>query len=91
MRLGVNGEDVRLLQEYLNYISNTYTQIPKVEADGIFGVATEAAVVAFKNIFGLEPTPIVSASTWDLITSTYRDLYDGASTNSGQFPGVSLG
>ena len=91
LRLGVSGEDVRLLQEYLNYISNTYTQIPKIEADGVFGVATEASVVAFKNIFGLEPTPVVSASTWDLITSTYRDLYDGASTSSGQFPGVSLG
>ena len=90
LRLGVSGDDVRLLQEYLNYISNTYTDIPKVEPDGIFGVATEAQVVAFKTIFGLEPTPIVSAGTWELITSTYRDLYDGASTSPDQFPGVSL-
>ncbi len=91
LRLGVSGDDVRALQEYLNYISNTYTQIPKIDVDGIFGVGTEAAVVAYKNVFGLEPTPIVSANTWDQITSTYRDLYDGQRASGGQFPGSDLG
>ncbi|MBO5338310.1 MAG: peptidoglycan-binding protein [Clostridia bacterium] len=90
LRLGVSGDDVRALQEYLNYISNTYTQIPKVEVDGIFGVATQAAVVAYKTIFGLDPTPIVSASVWEQITSTYRDLYDGQRASGGQFPGSEL-
>lgn len=90
LRLGVSGDDVRALQEYLNYISNTYTQIPKIEVDGIFGVGTQAAVVAYKTIFGLDPTPIVSASVWEQITSTYRDLYDGQRASGGQFPGSEL-
>ena len=91
LRLGVSGDDVLALQRYLNFISNTYTQIPKVSEDGIFGVGTEAAVVAYKEIFGLDPTPIVSASVWEDITSTYRDLYDGQRASQGQFPGSSLG
>ena len=91
LRLGVSGDDVLALQRYLNFISNTYTQIPKVSEDGIFGVGTEAAVVAYKEIFDLDPTPIVSASVWEDITSTYRDLYDGQRASAGQFPGSSLG
>ncbi len=91
LRLGSTGEDVRALQEYLNYISNTYTSIPKLDVDGVFGVGTQAAVVAYKSIFGLGSSPIVSANTWESITSTYRDLYDGNSTSSGQFPGTNLG
>ena len=91
LRLGVSGDDVLALQRYLNYIANTYTQIPKISEDGVFGVGTEAAVLAFKSIFGLEPTPIVSANTWEEITSIYRDLYDGQRASSGQFPGSDLG
>ena len=91
LRLGSSGMDVRALQEYLNYISNTYTSIPKLNVDGVFGVATEDAVLAYKSIFGLGNSPIVSANTWESITSTYRDLFDGNSTSSGQFPGTNLG
>lgn len=91
LRLGSSGEDVRALQEYLNYISNTYTTIPKLDVDGVFGVGTEEAVIAYKSIFGLGSSPIVSANTWESITSTYRDLFDGNSTSGGQFPGTNLG
>ena len=90
LRLGSSGEGVRILQEYLNYIANTYTAIPKIEADGIFGIATERAVLAYKDIFGLEATPIVSASTWNSITSTYRDLFDGSRASAGQYPGYDI-
>ena len=91
LRLGVSGDDVLALQRYLNFISNTYTQIPKISEDGVFGVGTESAVLAYKEIFGLDPTPIVSATTWEQITSTYRDLYDGQRASDGQFPGSDLG
>ncbi|MBP3496115.1 MAG: peptidoglycan-binding protein [Clostridia bacterium] len=90
LRLGSQGEGVRALQEYLNYIGNTYTQIPKLDVDGVFGVGTEAAVLAYKNIFGLGEQPIVSASTWDSITSTYRDLFDGYTASGNQYPGYDL-
>lgn len=91
LRLGVEGDDVRALQEYLNFISNTYTRIPKIPVDGVFGGQTQAAVTIFKEIFGLNPTPIVSAETWDEITTVYRDLYDGQLASSGQNPGFDIG
>ncbi|MBE6673659.1 MAG: spore cortex-lytic protein [Ruminococcaceae bacterium] len=91
LRIGSSGEAVSALQEYLNYISNTYTSIPKTAVDGVFGPATQRAVLAYKEIFGLGNQGIVSSSTWDSITSTYRDLYDGNQASPGQYPGYNLG
>lgn len=91
LRLGSQGENVAFLQEYLNFISNTYQSIPKVTVDGVFGPSTQQAVLAYKDIFGLGNQAIVSAGTWDSITSTYRDIYDGQQASSGQFPGYNIG
>ena len=41
LRLGSESEVVRLLQEYLNYISNFYPQIPAVSPTGYFGSRTQ--------------------------------------------------
>lgn len=76
LREGIEGNDVRVLQEYLNYISNTYPEIPKVTADGIFGPATAAQVAAFKRYFDLPGAPTrVNALTWNSIANIYDDLY----------------
>ena len=71
---GQQGSEVALLQEYLNFISDTYTEIPKLNEDGIFGPATENAVKAYQRIFGLNPNGIVAAATWSAIADTYNDL-----------------
>ena len=90
--LGVQGEDVRALQEYLNYVSNTYTSIPKVEVDGDFGPATERAVRAFNERFGITTDPDrVTALTWNALSDIYTDLYVGSFVNDGQFPGYTIG
>ena len=91
LRVGSYGEYVTALQEYLNYISDTYTEIPKVTVDGIFGDRTADAVLAYQRLFGIEPVGFVGAKTWNAITSTYRDLYDGSMSSNGQYPGYSLG
>ena len=91
LRIGSQGEAVSALQEYLNYISNTYTSIPKLTVDGIFGLSTQNAVSEYKRLFDLGSEPIVSSSTWESITSTYRDLYDGNQASEGQYPGYNLG
>ncbi len=91
LRLGSQGEAVFALQEYLNYISDTYPSIPKISVDGVFGPSTQQAVLAFKNEFGLGNQGIVSSSTWDSITSIYRDLFDGNQTQAGQYPGYNIG
>ena len=91
LRDGIEGDDVRALQEYLNYIANTYTEIPKVTVDGIYGPSTSAAVAAFVKLFGLPGNPErVSAQDWNAIVSIYEDLYSGSSVNAGQYPGYKI-
>ncbi len=92
LRVGIEGDDVRALQEYLNFISNTYTGIPKVTVDGIYGPSTEAAVKAFAEAFGLEnKTGRVNAQLWNSIIDVYDDLYTGTIVREEQFPGYSVG
>lgn len=90
LRIGSQGESVVALQEYLNYISDTYTEIPKVTVDGIFGPGTESAVRAFQRVFGFNESGIVSSQLWDAITSVYRDLSLGNLSTQGQFPGYNI-
>ena len=91
MRIGSRGEYVQILQEYLAYLSETYTEIPVVAITGIFGNQTQAAVVAFQRLFGLEPSGIVGPLTWNAIAGAYSDLRTGNNKQPGQYPGFELG
>lgn len=91
LRIGVEGDDVRALQEYLNYISNTYTDIPKIGIDGVFGQSTASAVRAFKERFDIPGnSERVDAQTWNAIINVYDDLYAGAVVREDQFPGYDI-
>ena len=77
---GAEGDDVRALQEYLNYIAQTYSEIPRVTVDGVYGPATAEQVRAFKRIFGIPGDGVrVNAPLWNSIASIYDDLYTGSS------------
>ena len=91
LRIGSRGDSVRALQEYLNFISNSYTGVPKIDVDGVYGTATENAVRAFQRTFGLNESGIVSAQLWDTITEEFRDLSLGNLVNEGQYPGYNIG
>ncbi|MDR1560088.1 MAG: peptidoglycan-binding protein [Clostridiales bacterium] len=65
LKVGSSGENVHLIQNYLNTVSTRYPDIPKVTADGIFGSGTANAVKAFQRLFGLTADGIVGKSTWD--------------------------
>jgi len=91
LRFGSESEDVRLLQEYLNYISNFYTSIPSITPTGYFGDITQSAVIAFEELFGFPPNGVVDAELWDEITSVYSDLFAGQRLGEGQFPGYNVG
>ena len=83
LRLGIVGDDVKALQEYLNYIARTYPTIPTVTADGDFGEATAAQVRAFKTTFGYNnDNERVTPQIWNAITSVYDDLYENAAPTS---------
>ena len=91
LRIGADSESVRLLQEYLNYIARTYTEIPVTNPTGYFGPRTQEAVLAFQSRFGITPTGVVSATTWTAITELYNALYKGMELQDGQFPGFAVG
>lgn len=87
LQIGDSGRFVSALQEYLNYIGNTYTQIPKVDVDGQFGPATARAASAYQRLFGINPDGIVGSLTWSSITDTYRSLYESTARTGGQYGG----
>lgn len=87
---GMQGDEVRLLQEYLSTLSEVYTEIPPVEESGIFGSATRSAVQAVQSLFGLPVTGIVDALTWDAITDAYVDVVYSQTAEPGQFGGTTL-
>lgn len=91
LRLGSESEVVRLMQEYLNYISNYYPEIPAVSPTGYFGSRTQEAVIALQRLAGATPNGTVGANTWNEITTLYSDLFSGQRLGEGQYPGYELG
>ncbi len=74
LSVGARGEDVSTLQRFLARIAQSIDGIPSVTVDGVFGPATERAVVALQNLYGLNPTGVVGPLTWDAAASLYADL-----------------
>ena len=72
LRRGDTGENVKLMQTYLNVISRRYPSIPPVAEDGVFGGDTENAVIAFQRAARLNPTGIIDVSTWERIVELYN-------------------
>lgn len=64
LKIGSRGDNVRLVQEYLNALAGAYP-LPRVTVDGIYGSATENAVTAFQRLFGLAADGIVGPRTWE--------------------------
>lgn len=87
LRIGSRGEDVRLMQTYLNAISKVFPSVPALTADGIFGANTQNSVVAFQWLFGLTPDGIIGEKTWNKVVEVYNSLPNVAAP---QYPGTSL-
>lgn len=71
LEIGSTGDKVRQMQEQINVISTAYPAIPKVDADGIYGPATAAAVEKIQSVFGLPVTGITDYPTWYKISEVY--------------------
>jgi len=69
--IGSSGEKVQQIQEQLNAVSNVYSAIPSIAADGIYGEATQNAVREFQRVFSLPVTGIVDYRTWYRIQAIY--------------------
>lgn len=88
LRTGSRGEDVRLVQSWLNRIGAVSGAIPRLTEDGIYGVRTAEAVRIWQRIAGLDPTGAVASYTWASLSDAYRALEEGRYGAEGQFGGV---
>lgn len=72
LKLGTVSDDVKVIQNQLNRISQNYPAIPKINpVDGNFNATTEEAVKVFQKVFNLTPDGIVGKSTWYRISQIY--------------------
>lgn len=87
LRVGSRGDDVLLMQRYLNSIAKVFPIIPGLTADGIFGVGTQTSVIAFQSLFGLTADGVIGRNTWDKIVSVYNNL---PAVSVPTYPGTAL-
>ena len=87
---GDSSSSVRIIQEYLTFIHGTYPNIPAVNNTGYFGRITKQSVTEFQRQFGINPTGIVGAVTWDSIAGVYSDLRYGFDKRPYQEPGYTI-
>ncbi|MCL2775216.1 MAG: peptidoglycan-binding protein, partial [Oscillospiraceae bacterium] len=91
LKLGSVGDDVALMQRYLNALGQRYTVIPQQTVDGIFGNNMQRAVIAFQQLFGLTADGIIGRITWDRIVAEYNKLPTSPpSTVNPPFPGYNI-
>lgn len=69
--IGSTGNKVQQIQEELDRIAEVYTNIPRIQADGIYGEKTKEAVRAFQKIFNLPQTGVIDFKTWYKISQIY--------------------
>jgi len=74
MYRGMGDNNIRLLQTYLQRISEVDANIPKLTVTGIFDEQTEAAVRAFDQKYLEEGKGIVGPITWNAIVSYYNRI-----------------
>lgn len=65
LKEGSTGENVKLIQSALSYLSQFYPQIPNINVDGKFGPLTRSAVIQFQKLFNLSADGIVGPATWN--------------------------
>lgn len=87
---GSSGDYVKILQEYLTYINQTYPEIPAVNNTGYFGPLTRQSVLAFQKRFGLPQTGVVGGAVWNDIAGLYSDLRFGTDKRPYQSPGYTI-
>ena len=86
LQTGDTGEKVRYLQYMLSVLSAYISDIPPLTADGIYGQATRAAVLAAQRRFGLPETGVVDPTTWDEIYDQFAGIENTTLRSGETFP-----
>lgn len=89
LRLNSTGTAVSTIQTQLTRIRKNYPLIPSPGTiDGVFGTATQAAVIKFQGIFNLTQDGIVGKATWYKISFIYTAVLRLAELTSEGIPAV---
>ncbi len=76
LRLGMTGEQVQVLQYYLEVIGAYYEQVQPAAITGTFDAQTAAAVESFQQVFGLPRTGVVDRATWNAMYEAYAGIFE---------------
>lgn len=71
LTIGSSGNKVMQIQEELDRIAQVYSNIPRIQADGVFGTNTQNAVREFQRTFDLPVTGVIDFRTWYKISQIY--------------------
>ncbi len=74
LRVGSTGENVRIIQNALNVVSQAVGNLSLIQVDGIFGSGTESAVRYYQSNNDLDADGIVGRLTWNSIRSQYTSI-----------------
>ncbi len=74
LNLGDTGDDVRVLQYYINVIGAIYDTVPRVAITGTFDEATRQAVLDYQQAFGLTVDGVVGRNTWLSMQEVYESI-----------------
>jgi peptidoglycan hydrolase-like protein with peptidoglycan-binding domain len=89
LKLGDEGANVRLIQQYLSAIRIVYNSILPVVVNGEFDRATSDSVKSFQNEFVLVPDGVVGRLTWNELTRIYG-IVKGRQPQIFEYPGYPL-
>ena len=86
LSLGSTGEYVSKLQYMLSVLSQFIPEIPEPTIDGVYGIGTRDAVLAFQRYAGLTPSGLVGAATWNDIYNRFDGIQQTVLDNNTLFP-----
>lgn len=86
LSLGSSNNYVSALQYMLSVLSEFIPEIPSLEVDGVYGIDTRDAVLAYQQFAGLTPSGLVGPATWDSIMNRFTGITDEVLDNNEIFP-----
>ena len=74
LKRGDRGNEVKVVQYYLDFLGRFNPQLPPIGVDGIFGQETYDAVLTFQSVYGLPVDGIIGRNTWNAIQNAYDGI-----------------
>lgn len=86
LALGSEGNEVRVVQYYLDVIGTYYDTVPRIAITGVFDQATAEAVRSFQQAFGLDVDGIIGRQTWLAMYDAYQSILQSTELIDGGVP-----